>query len=890
MAATTPVPALLLVLVLTTTSSSIVRARWLPSMHSSSQRIPHLPASASTNTPPNAGTAANRGGNVAKCVAAGLSELSSFHGASSRVFSTRSVFMAPGADEWTSFGPQDKADALRRLSDSIPNPSFAVQSVTSYRLLYSLYKPADHGLVVIGSVHSSAPGAESGSEQIGGRFLTFWDQVWPAEDAYNEDCSKWGLSWLMWQTRDENGLPAKRVPFTANVSADSSVSPDLGMAAKPSEQPAAEPADVTPDVLRMDDDFGHLDDVKSAQSSNEEARNGDKHETPNEPSQVKATLGQVEEPQQSDVTFYVQTAWSAFVSALAADDVASASSILFGPDAVTLMAPGADSITLATELEKANLLNELKASHLSLSVMVEEVAVLQGSESTQNSESSTISALVRSTYSIANAQGVDAEHGKRVELWRASATNEREWHLSWSMWNGNGHVLTREEAMAAYENDKFPQQRDSFCSFCYFKGQSTMAASSFPALQLPLLAVVIFISSFTHARTLPSVHSGESPGNQKVTSQSVAAKCVAAGLSEIFSFRGESSRRVFSPRAVFMAPGKAEQILFTPRDKEHALRHLRCATFTVETLHSYRILNSLYKPANNALVVLGSLQSAPSPANIQSDNNGGRFLAFWEQITRTEDDTDQECSEWGISWLMWQTRDEKTRGASKSVPLTATSANASVIADAKRAALASEKTEAEARNRIPSVLKMDYHFGHQDEVKTARDNEEYLKGKAGRDEEPQQRDVRFYVQKVWSAFVSALAADDVASASSNLFGPDAVTLMAPGADSITLATELQKTNLLKELKWSQLSLTVSVGEIAVLQDADTKLISGSRSYAALVRSNYTIVDDQGFRVEHGRRVELWRPSSTNPREWHLSWSMWNDDGAVFRRTSGTATS
>ncbi|CAI7858525.1 unnamed protein product [Closterium sp. NIES-53] len=532
--------------------------------------------------------------------------------------------MAPGADEWTSFGPQDKADALRRLSDSIPNPSFAVQSVTSYRLLYSLYKPADHGLVVIGSVHSSAPGAESGSEQIGGRFLTFWDQVWPAEDAYNEDCSKWGLSWLMWQTRDENGLPAKRVPFTANVSADSSVSPDLGMAAKPSEQPAAEPADVTPDVLRMDDDFGHLDDVKSAQSSNEEARNGDKHETPNEPSQVKATLGQVEEPQQSDVTFYVQTAWSAFVSALAADDVASASSILFGPDAVTLMAPGADSITLATELEKANLLNELKASHLSLSVMVEEVAVLQGSESTQNSESSTISALVRSTYSIANAQGVDAEHGKRVELWRASATNEREWHLSW--------------------------------------------------------------------------------------------------------------------------------------------------------------------------------------------------------------------------------------------------------------------------NRIPSVLKMDYHFGHQDEVKTARDNEEYLKGKAGRDEEPQQRDVRFYVQKVWSAFVSALAADDVASASSNLFGPDAVTLMAPGADSITLATELQKTNLLKELKWSQLSLTVSVGEIAVLQDADTKLISGSRSYAALVRSNYTIVDDQGFRVEHGRRVELWRPSSTNPREWHLSWSMWNDDGAVFRRTSGTATS
>ncbi|CAI5948401.1 unnamed protein product [Closterium sp. NIES-65] len=101
----------------------------------------------------------------------------------------------------------------------------------------------------------------------------------------------------------------------------------------------------------MDDDFGHLDDVKAAQSSNEEDSNGDKHE-------VKATLGQGEEPKQSDVTFYVQTAWSAFVSALAADDLASASSILFGPDAVTLMAPGADSVTLATEQEKANLLND----------------------------------------------------------------------------------------------------------------------------------------------------------------------------------------------------------------------------------------------------------------------------------------------------------------------------------------------------------------------------------------------------------------------------------------------------------------------------------------------------------------------------------------------------
>ncbi|CAI5486976.1 unnamed protein product [Closterium sp. Naga37s-1] len=205
----------------------------------------------------------------------------------------------------------------------------------------------------------------------------------------------------------------------------------------------------------MDDDFGHLDDVKSAQSSNEEATNGDKHEELNEPSQVKATLGQGEEPQQSDVIFYVQTAWSAFVSALAADDVASASSSLFGPDVVTLMAPGADSMTLETEQEKTNLLNEFKASHLSLSVMVEEVAVLKGSESTQRSESSTISALVRSTYSIANAQGIDVEHGKRVELWRASATNGREWHLSWSMWNGDGRVLTREEAMAAYENDKF---------------------------------------------------------------------------------------------------------------------------------------------------------------------------------------------------------------------------------------------------------------------------------------------------------------------------------------------------------------------------------------------------------------------------------------------------
>ncbi|GJP34928.1 hypothetical protein CLOM_g19405 [Closterium sp. NIES-68] len=452
-------PALLLVLVLTSSSAFLSRARRLPSVQNDQEGTTDVdPAPAASVTPHvSAAPAANRGGNVAKCVAAGLSELSSFHGASSRgVFSTRSILMAPGADECIAFSPQDKADSLKRLSDSIPSPRFAVESLTSYRLLNSIYKPANHALVAIGSVQPSAPGVVSGSDKIGGRFLTFWDQIWPAEDAYNGDCSKWGLSWLMWQTRDVSPI-AKRVPFTANILADSSVSPDVGTSASASGQPAAEAADDTPEVLRMDDDFGHLDDVKSAQNSNEEATNGDSEAQREKPAseslKEKVTPGEGEELQQLDVIFNVQTAWSAFVSALAADDLASASSTLFGPDAVTLMAPGADSVTLATEQEKMDLLKELKASHLSLSVMVEEVALLQESESTRNSGLK-YGALVRSTYSIANAQGVDVEHGKRVELWRPS-TNGGGWHLSWSMWNDNGHVLTREEVMAAYENDKF---------------------------------------------------------------------------------------------------------------------------------------------------------------------------------------------------------------------------------------------------------------------------------------------------------------------------------------------------------------------------------------------------------------------------------------------------
>ncbi|CAI5478513.1 unnamed protein product [Closterium sp. Yama58-4] len=597
----------------------------------------------------------------------------------------------PAQNEWTSFSPQERADGLKRLSDSIPNPSFAVESVASYRLLDSLYKPADHALVVLGSVHSSAPGAaESGSDKNGGRFLTFWDQILPSEDAYNEDCSKWGLSWLMWQTRDANGLPAKRVPFTANVSVDSvdsavsagtSVSPDLGTAATASEQPAAELAnDVTPDALRMDNDFGHLDEVKSAQSGNEEATNEDKQQT----------LGKNEEPRQSDVIFYVQTAWSAFVSALAADDVASASSILFGPEAVTLMAPGADSVTLATEQEKANLIDELKASHVSLSVMVEEVALLQGSETKQGS-GLTISALVRSTYSVANAQGIDVEHGKRVELWRASATNGREWHLSWSMWNGNGHVLTKEEA-----------------------------------------------------------------------------------------------------------------------------------------LHP----------------------------------------------------------EWGVSWLMWQNRG--TKDQPKRVPFTV-SISADSVVPPDGAAELSAAAQA-ATTDVPDVLMMDKDFGHLDAVKVAQSQNEEVKTQPAvassenqeAKKEPQQADVHFNVQTAWSAFVSALAADDVASASSILFGPEVVTLMAPGAESVTLATELEKANLLNEFKGSHLSLSVMVGEVEVLQD------EGSKSFAALTRSTYTIADAQGVEIEHGKRVELWRPSGTNGGGWHLVWSMCNDNGPVLSREEAMA--
>ncbi|CAI5505949.1 unnamed protein product [Closterium sp. Naga37s-1] len=144
------------------------------------------------------------------------------------------------------------------------------------------------------------------------------------------------------------------VPFTATISADSSVSPDA-TAELPVVAQAAAATDV-PDVLMMDNDFGHLDAVKAAQSQYEEA---EAHSGEDQEANTR-DLGMA--PQQSEVHFHVQTAWSAFVSALAADDVASASSILFGPEAATLMAPGAGSVTLATEQEKENLLNVAMAT------------------------------------------------------------------------------------------------------------------------------------------------------------------------------------------------------------------------------------------------------------------------------------------------------------------------------------------------------------------------------------------------------------------------------------------------------------------------------------------------------------------------------------------------
>ncbi|CAI5466062.1 unnamed protein product [Closterium sp. Yama58-4] len=289
----------------------------------------------------------------------------------------------------------------------------------------------------------------------------------------------------MWQNRGAKDQP-KRVPFTATISADSFVSPDG--TAELSE--AAQAATDVPDVLMMDKDFGQLDAVKVAQSQNEEANMQPARDS-SENQEAK------EEPRQADVHFYVQTAWSAFLSALAAGDVASASSVLFGPEATTLMAPGAESVTLATEQEKTNLLKEFKASHQSLSVMVDEVEVLQ------EEGSKSFAALARSMYTIADAQGVEVEHGKRVELWRPSGTNGGGWHLVWSMWNDNGPVLSREEAMAAYQNDKFVHQddptrrvasldshlRNSSASLCCHLCQVAMATVTIPAAKASLAPV-----------------------------------------------------------------------------------------------------------------------------------------------------------------------------------------------------------------------------------------------------------------------------------------------------------------------------------------------------------------------------------------------------------------
>ncbi|CAI7858528.1 unnamed protein product [Closterium sp. NIES-53] len=384
MAAANSLPALLLLFVLSS-SVTFACARRLPSVQSQPESDF---AAANALAASGVATAANRGGNVAECVAVGLSELASFLGASSRrVFSPRSVFMGPGAEELVSFTPRDKRQALKELSGSISNPTFAVESLTSYRLLNSLYKPANHALVVLGSVHSAAPGSDPGGDNNEGKFLAFWDQIQPS-DSDSDDCSQWGVSWLMWQNRAAKDQ-FKRVPFTATISAASSVSPDAT-----TELPAAaQAATDVPEVLLMDNDFGHLDAVKAAQSQNEEA---EAHSSEDQEANTR-DLGMA--PQQSEVHFHVQTAWSAFVSALAADDVASASSILFGPEAAKLMAPGAESVTLATEQEKENLLNEFKASHLSLSVTVGDVEVLQ------DEGSKSFAALARSTYSIADAQG-----------------------------------------------------------------------------------------------------------------------------------------------------------------------------------------------------------------------------------------------------------------------------------------------------------------------------------------------------------------------------------------------------------------------------------------------------------------------------------------------------
>ncbi|CAI5471521.1 unnamed protein product [Closterium sp. Yama58-4] len=345
--------------------------------------------------------------------------------AAKKLFSPRTIVMPPEGPSLFLLSSFQKAAFLQSLSLTLPNVEFQPDGISIYDLKYKTYKK--YGMTTTGTYVTSPSPLVPAATPDNGKFIFYWDllkekQVGAADvaqfslegdeganalRAVVEGASTnvvtsngkyiWGVSWMVWNS----DLP-KDAP----------------------EEPSKNVATNFPEAAGAATAVAWFDQVQGAA---EAAANA-----------VPAAVG---DPRPQDIIMQIQAAWEGFSAAIATGDAVSATAI-FAP-VVILLPPNQPRTMLVTPDQKQRFAQDLIDAQVALGVTVEDVVLVELKASTDPimaGGSSSLSALVRSSYSKTTQSGHVVEMGKRVDLWQRNPMFPGQWYFVYSIWNSDGLV------------------------------------------------------------------------------------------------------------------------------------------------------------------------------------------------------------------------------------------------------------------------------------------------------------------------------------------------------------------------------------------------------------------------------------------------------------------
>ncbi|CAI5976799.1 unnamed protein product [Closterium sp. NIES-64] len=347
--------------------------------------------------------------------------------AAKKLFSPRTIVMPPEGPSLFLLSSFQKAAFLQSLSLTLPNVEFQPDGISIYDLKYKTYKK--YGMTITGTYVTSPSPLVPAATPDNGKFIFYWDllkekQVGAADVAQfplegdegtnalravvegastNAVTSNgkyiWGVSWMVWNSdlpKDAPDEPSENVATTF---------PEAAGAAT---------------AVRW---FDQLQEQGAAEAN---------------ANAVPAILG---DPRPQDIIMQIQAAWEGFSAAIATGDAVSATAI-FAP-VVILLPPNQPRTMLVTPDQKQRFAQDLIDAQVALSVTVEDVVLVELKASTDPimaGGSSSLAALVRSSYSKTTQSGHVVEMGKRVDLWQRNPMFPGQWYFVYSIWNSDGLV------------------------------------------------------------------------------------------------------------------------------------------------------------------------------------------------------------------------------------------------------------------------------------------------------------------------------------------------------------------------------------------------------------------------------------------------------------------